>query len=396
VRITAQLVQSEDGFHLWSESYDGELSDVFALQERIARAITEQLKVVLQGGQQQQLVPVATSDAEAYALFLQATAIYNRRDPKQEAAFAALREALRLDPHFARAQARLAAAYIIQDTRPPEWTALAEENARKAIELDGTLAEPHAVLGRMYFTQRRFADAHAAFARALALEPNDVTANFWWAMELIMTGYKRQGLAQLDRALALDPGQGIIQLWRALESSYAGDQAGARRAAQRAADLGLSFASYAQAEVAHAQGEDAKALEYMRERWRTNEVCGLHADAKEVVLRGIYGGDAAARTEAVAATERCLATDPDPLPFWLVNVLLRLDQPARALAEAQKRLTNNETFLFQVLFSPYGKAARRLPEFAEFARKTGLAEVWDKYGAPDVCQRRVEHDYVCE
>ena len=70
VRITAQLIQTDDGFHLWSESYDGDLKDVFELQERIARAITDALKIVLVGEQQQRLVPVATSDPEAYALFL--------------------------------------------------------------------------------------------------------------------------------------------------------------------------------------------------------------------------------------------------------------------------------------------------------------------------------------
>src|SRR5690606_21547603 len=80
VRITAQLIQVEDGFHLWSETYDGELNDIFELQENIARAITDQLQVFMQGEQQQRLVPVATESAEAYGLFLQASAIFNRRE----------------------------------------------------------------------------------------------------------------------------------------------------------------------------------------------------------------------------------------------------------------------------------------------------------------------------
>src|SRR4029077_5977968 len=80
VRITAQLIQVSDGFHLWSDTYDGDLSDVFALQERIARAIADKLEIVLKGGSTQRIVPVTTTNAEAYALYLKATDIFNRRD----------------------------------------------------------------------------------------------------------------------------------------------------------------------------------------------------------------------------------------------------------------------------------------------------------------------------
>ena len=402
VRITAQLIRVADDTHLWSHAYDGDLSDVFQLQENIARAITDQLKVVLVGEQKTRLVQAGTSNPEAYALFLQATAIYNRRDYEHmDVAIAALGQALKLDPHFARAQARMAAAYVIYDNKSKPWmelAALAERNARKAIELDSSLAEPYAVLGRVYFEQRRFAEAHAAFKHALELEPQDITANFWWAMELIVTGYTRAGDAQLDHALALDPAQPNAQLWRALESSYAGDQQTARRAAQRAADLGLSFAVYAQAEVAHSQGDNARAIAYISSRWKLRVLaCGAQApDAGDIALAGMYGGTPDVRAKALAVVEQCVASKPDPTPFWTTSALLRLDQPSRALAVAQIRLTDNEDFLFQMIWSRYGKSARRLPAFAEFARKAGLAEVWDKYGAPDRCYKNVTGDYVCE
>nr|MBP8081319.1 hypothetical protein [Arenimonas sp.] len=109
VRVTAQLIRSEDGIHLWSETYDGDLKDVFALQESIARAITDELKVVLQGKQAARLVDTGTDNAEAYALYLQATSIFNRRDGDHfPEAIAALEAATRLDPDYARAYARLA------------------------------------------------------------------------------------------------------------------------------------------------------------------------------------------------------------------------------------------------------------------------------------------------
>src|SRR5262249_23637650 len=103
VRITAQLIQVTDGMHRWSRTFDGDLTNVFDVQESIARAITEELKVVLQGDGTGRLVPVATSNPEAYALYLQATAIFNRRDGARfPDAIGQLEQALRLDPGYAR------------------------------------------------------------------------------------------------------------------------------------------------------------------------------------------------------------------------------------------------------------------------------------------------------
>jgi TolB-like protein len=117
VRITAQLIQTSDDTDLWSQTYDGDLGDVFALQERVARAITDQLQVVLQGEQKTRLVPVATTSKDAYVLYLRATDIFNRRDGAHFAdAIAALKEAIGLDPEYARAHARLAALYAVAST----------------------------------------------------------------------------------------------------------------------------------------------------------------------------------------------------------------------------------------------------------------------------------------
>jgi TolB-like protein len=120
VRVTAQLIQAEDGYHMWSETYDGDLRDVFELQERIARAIVGQLQVVLQGDQQQRLVPVATVNTEAYSLYLQASGIFSRREgPRLPEAIAELEQALKLDPKFARAHSRLAAIHAIEPIYTP-------------------------------------------------------------------------------------------------------------------------------------------------------------------------------------------------------------------------------------------------------------------------------------
>lgn len=160
VRITAQLIQVSDGFHLWSETYDGDLSDVFALQERIARAIADKLEVVMKGDAQQRIVPVATTNPEAYALYLQATGIFNRRDGARfPDAIAQLEQAIALDPKFARAHSRLAALLAIAPTYTvldrTAATAGAEEHARIASALDPALAEPYGALGQSLGFRRR-------------------------------------------------------------------------------------------------------------------------------------------------------------------------------------------------------------------------------------------------
>src|SRR5205807_327240 len=163
VRITAQLIQASDGFHLWSKAFDGELTDVFGLQESIARAITSELKVVLQGDAQAPLVPVATTNAEAYALYLQATAALNSRDFLRERdAIGWLGQALRLDPKFARGYARLAMLHAVTPKAFGASASDGESNARRALELDPSLAEPWVALGLLAGQQRQWMEQRAA------------------------------------------------------------------------------------------------------------------------------------------------------------------------------------------------------------------------------------------
>ena len=99
VRITAQLIRSADGIHLWSHTYDGDLSNVFTLQDQIARAIADELQVVLEGEQKTQLVAQATTSPEAYQLYLRASEVLNKRDyMRAKDAVAWLEQALKLDP----------------------------------------------------------------------------------------------------------------------------------------------------------------------------------------------------------------------------------------------------------------------------------------------------------
>ena len=399
VRITAQLIQTEDGFHLWSETYDGDLTDVFALQERIARAITEKLEVALKGDSVQPLVPVATNNPEAYALYLQASGIFNRRDsPRFPDAIAQLEQAIKLDPKFARAHSRLAVIAAIAPTYVIlDWTAataIVEEHARKAIELDPKLAEPYAAQGQVYTGQRRLLEARPQFERAFALDPDDTTADFWYATDLILSGYPRQGYKIIDRVLEIDPMLPTALLWRGIGYVYDGDNVNAERLLQRAADAKLAFAGLGLSFVSDAHHRQAEAIEQLAAAFKALHT-GLPAQSSDLLARGILG-DEPARLAALAMIDDYLKTKPAIISGFVIYGLMRMHEPARALAAAQVAPSGNDAGFLSLLWSPYGREMRVLPQFPEFARKAGLTAVWDRYGEPDYCHKRAPGDYVCE
>lgn len=400
VRITAQLIRTDDDFHLWSDAYDGDLSDVFALQEHIARAITDKLQVVLQGDQNMILVPIATISPEAHNLYLQATAIFNRRDGSHfPDAIADLKQAIQLDPNFARAYSRLAALYDVvpqysTDTDLRAAREATQHYAHSAIALDPTLAESYAALSLSYRVQHRYVEEHDAYEHALALDPDDVTTNFWYSLTELMDGYTRRGMHLLDRTLSIDPMLPNALRWRAKMELSAGDLAGAQRDAQRARDLGLQIVDMNLAEIAHARGNNANAIE----RWTAGMegyLQGMPDGSETILAKGLYGDDAA-RTRALALIDAYLAQPHDQISWVAPYVMVQLGEPAKALAVMQGNNTNNDADFFALLWTPQGRAMRTSPAFAEFARVVGLTQLWDKVGPPDLCRKSATGDYVCD
>lgn len=398
VRITAQLIRSDDGFHLWSETYDGDLSDVFELQERIARAITTELEVVLRGDQQEQLVPISTRDAEAYALYLEATAIFNRRDGQRfPEAVSKLERALALDPGFARAHARLAAVHVVApaytEVLPDAAHAAAEEHARLALEIDPAMAEPQAVLANALQSERRFSEAQTVFERALALNPNDVTTTFWFATHLWSTGYLAQGADLLDRVLAIDPLLPNALVWRAAAYHNEGDLESGERLALRAKEVGIAHVGHIMSGFLVARGREAEAIRGLGEGLDAM-MAGDRGDLTMVLARGmIEGGEA--RETALRRIDDYLASEPPVLSGVVAHALERLGGADRALRLVQDRPTDNDAIFFSSLWGREG-GPRRSPAFPEFVRRTGLADLWERKGPPDLCRRLGPRDYDCK
>ncbi|HEX5122628.1 MAG TPA: hypothetical protein VFV97_05210, partial [Rhodanobacteraceae bacterium] len=216
VRITAQLIDADKGYHLWSETYDRELKDIFSIQDEIANAIAAELKVKIGDGGAAPASTHATESVEAHDHFLRGLAFWQTRgaddlwhavDEFQQAAAA--------DPSFAEAYAGLALVYAIL----PEWSARitpdesqvkAEDNAERALGLDPSLPEAYIVLGYLADGDRRRDTAQALYRRAIALRPSFATAYQWLGNSLWSGGDLAGGLANLEHASELDAASPII------------------------------------------------------------------------------------------------------------------------------------------------------------------------------------------
>lgn len=210
LRITAQLINVADGFHVWSEQYDQEMADVFAIQDEITRAIVDALKVRFVEMPGEPLVRRKTTNTNAYELYLRGRYCWNQRGIGLRKGSHYFELALLEDPTYAPAYAGLADTYNILGfygfLPPKEMGAKAKEAALKALELDANLAEAHTSLGFAKFAYLwNWQGAELEFRTAIQLDPRYVLARNWYARLLSVAGRHELALAEDKRALEIDP-----------------------------------------------------------------------------------------------------------------------------------------------------------------------------------------------
>jgi serine/threonine protein kinase/tetratricopeptide (TPR) repeat protein len=217
LRISAQLVNVADGYHLWSEKYDrdiGELccpEDIFAIQDGISLAIVDKLKVKLLGGEKAKLIKRHTEDLDAYNLYLKGRYFWNKRTEESlTRAIGCFEQAITEDPNFALAYAGLADSYNLlgfYGVLPPKETfPKAKASAIRALELDEVTAEAHTSLAfaRLYHDWN-WMDAEKEFKRAFELNPRYPTAHHWYAEYLASMGRTDEVINEAKQALKFDP-----------------------------------------------------------------------------------------------------------------------------------------------------------------------------------------------
>ena len=212
VRVTVQLLNAARDAHLWGETYDRNLTDVFAAESDIARAIASTLQAKLTGAEQNALVARPTENTEAHQLYLRGRYFWNKRTGADlKKAIGYFNQAIGKDPHYALAYAGLADAYVLlsayAEASPKDSLPHAKAAAAKALELDGTLGEAHATLGNALVAyDLNFTEADREFRRAIELNPNYATAHQWYAETgLVPLGRFDDAIAEARRALELDP-----------------------------------------------------------------------------------------------------------------------------------------------------------------------------------------------
>ena len=246
VRITAQLIDAKTDRHLWSDTYDRKLDDIFAIQEEISDNIVSALKVALNVDESAAMEKLQrpTDNPEAYQLYLQGRYQWRLRGEQNiRNAIESFGQAIALDPSFAKAFEGLASAWIVlpawSGTRIDEVRGHALEAANQALELDPALGEARAIRAHIHELDRKWQEMLDEFEQARKAEPRNATIAQWYAEALGDIGYTNRALEMALQAYRLDPASPVINSVLAYQYYETGQHEQAVRFTKRAIELGL-------------------------------------------------------------------------------------------------------------------------------------------------------------
>ncbi len=209
VRITAQLIDADTDRHIWSETFDRELVDIFAIQDEIANAIVAALSAELGILNDTPAISVATAteNLDAYEFYLKARSLFLERRHMEES-ITLYERAVALDPKFARAWEGLAAVYSVVESwgfTGRDWDGLAIQAAERSLELDPGLSMPWAVKGQIAVNKLDYVTGMAHLDRSIQLDPGNATSYLWRGIHYSTLGFQTESMADLRRCLEIDP-----------------------------------------------------------------------------------------------------------------------------------------------------------------------------------------------
>jgi serine/threonine-protein kinase len=378
IRVTAQLIDTADGSHLWSERYDREMTDVFAIQDDISQAIVEKLRVRLTGDKP--LVKRHTENVEAYNLFLRGRHLVTRMTPESLAkGRECLEAAITLDPEYALAQTGMAEYHLVTTfwgfRDPLESLPLVKQAATAAVRLDDTSSEAHSALGSaMACWEFDWAGAEHEARRALELNPGSSIAHYFYGFTCLRpTGRLEAGRAHIRQALKADP---LSPLYNALLGyfDYLLRQSGEAIAQyRRAADLapGWFFPQFLLSSAYAFMGRIEEALDYAR---TAHELSGRNA-LTTGHLASICGY-AGLRQEAEVLLAELLALGRSGYlpPFAMVAAYSGLGEMKEVFEWLEKGIEGRDTILVTGLKTELRyERLREHPRYQALLRKMNLA-----------------------
>ena len=242
VRVNVQLINAASDAHLWAETFDRKLTDIFAVESEIAKTIAETLQARLTGSEKNSIAKMPTVNQEAYELYLKGRFFWNKRtggDLRKSIEY--LKQAITKDPGYALAYAALADSYgllrFYGGASPAESVVPAQAAAKKALELDDSLAEAHAALGLIATEELEVNRAMNELERAIQLNPNYATAHHWLGLALATLRQSDRSIGELKRALELDPLSMIINADLSIIYLYAGRYDAAEAQARKTLEI---------------------------------------------------------------------------------------------------------------------------------------------------------------
>jgi TolB-like protein/Tfp pilus assembly protein PilF len=377
IRVTAQLIRGATDEHFWSETYDRELRDVFAVQSELARSIAEKVQVTVTGAEHARLTAARPVAPEVYETYLKGRFAFNQGNSRAavEESIAYYERAIKMDPTFAPAYVGLAAAssrlgMVFFGVSPDETRPRVISAARKALELDPDLAEAHVILANVLQEQWHWADSETEYRRALELNPNDAEAHSEFALWLLCRGRTDEAVAWAQRGRELNPlaVSGSIIAW-ILFQSHRYDEAIrelhstlAVRPDDTAALTTLGFTL-----VANNQPDDAtSALE------RAISISHGSPAAIGVLIRAYaHAGRRKDALRLLAELQQRRKVGYVPAGAF-VNAYLGLGDNDQAFAWLEQAYKEQSNILQFLKVHPYFDPIRGDPRFADLLRRTGL------------------------
>jgi TolB-like protein/Tfp pilus assembly protein PilF len=372
VRVNVQLINAMTDAHLWADTYDRKLIDIFSVESEIAKIIAEALQAKLTGSEQKSIAKAPTANPEAYELYLKGRFFWNKRTGVDlRKAIDYFNQAIAKDPNYALAYADVANSYVLLSNyafdSPQQLIPPARAAVKKALELDDSLAEAHASLGLLATLELDLERGNSEFERAIQLKPNYATAHHWLSLGLASLGQFDGAIAEGKRALELDPLSLIINADFGWIHFIAHRYAEAERQARKTLDMDSRFflAHYYLGSALQFQGHLTEAIPEFQKAFELNN---------DPFSLGILG-QAYARNGQKAEAQKILVRLNDQAksqyvaPYALAVILAALDKQ-RAIEELERGYREGATnYMFVLKVDPLLEDLRGDPRFEALVQK---------------------------
>jgi TolB-like protein/DNA-binding winged helix-turn-helix (wHTH) protein len=393
IRVSAQLIDAGTGYHLWSDTFNSQFEDVFTVQSQIAGAIVRALKVSLEadeGGPPIIDRVAPTTNMTAYRYYLQGLYHWKRRgEPAIRRSIDLFEAAIAHDPAFAQPYQALSTSYLVlpfysRESREDAF-AQAETTARKALELDPSLGQAHAVLAFINLKRWNWAAAYHEFELAFVAAPNDPTIHQWYSEFLSYVGYIDASVTEALRARELDPVSPVINDRLGVTYLWSGEYDLAAEQFRIASELGFNRIAYDQAYILlllHT-GQIDKAINLYE---TILGKLGLNTDWVRPVVEATRDPTLVPGALEAVALAQAHGSLPDAMVFYAAVLLKQTD----LAFETAENMLGDRSLTVEFLFAPETEELRRDPRFPQLLANIGLDAYWDEHGWPTFCKPQLD------